>query len=90
MIFVISGCRIKRVPITVMIVAFVVLEEGKISNIVKIVACASMLYYLMIITAKLENTCRTAQSVRKTCFRRDMPVMRCRVGMPFTGIVSKN
>ena len=88
--FAISGCLTKRVPIIAIIVDFAGWEDGNISNIVMIAVCALMPSYLMIITAKLENTCQIALSAKKTCFHRDMPVMRCPVGMPFTGIVSRN
>ena len=90
MIFVIYGCRAKRVRITVMIVDFVVSEVEKISAIAMIVVCVLMHSYLMITTAKLENTCPIAPSVKKICFHRDMQVTKCHAVMLFTGTASRN
>ena len=89
-IFVIYGCQMMKVHTIVLIVAFAVLVEERISGTVMTVECVLIPSFLMITIVKLVNTCLTAQCVKKICLAAVMPPMKCPVDMPSIGIVLRN
>lgn len=82
------GCPPMNTRTTVLNAAFAVLGVLKISNIAMTAACALIVYCTIHITARLASTSRIVLSVRNTFSVLDRRLMKCLVGMQFTGNVS--